>query len=63
MSKHGFGRRGDALQRERWNAMREQRLERMRERRDKKDKRKGMKAVENQETGAAVQREKADPAV
>ena len=63
MSKHGFGRRGAALQRERWNAMQEQRLERMRERRDKKDKRKGMKAVEDQKAGTAVQREEADPAV
>ena len=63
MSKYGFGRRGVALQRERWNAMQEQRLERMRERRDKKDKRKGMQAIEDQKAGAALQREETDPAV
>ena len=63
MSKHEFDRRGDALQRERWNAMNEQRLKRMRERRDKKDKRKGMQGFEDQKAGAAVQREEADPAV
>lgn len=51
------------MQRERWNAMQEQRLERMRERRDKRDKRKGMQGIEDQEAGAAVQREEADPAV
>lgn len=63
MSKHGFGMRGDARLRERWNTMNEQRLQRMREHRDKKDKRKGMEVIEDQKAGAAVQREKADPSV